>query len=312
MTAKTIVVKKYNQEKIVLYSVVALLVLMVVYQQFYVVGLKQQTAERFAELQGSVEGLSSNLNTKINKVAEENQKGLGQVAGGIKELDAKLTGLEQSSASQLGALQKELSTVKSASGDFSGIIQEVIQGVVSVDASGSLGSGAVIDDDGYIVTNYHVVDGANRYRVLTQDGKMHTAVLIGYSQPYDVALLKIPAGYQALLYGNSDELQVGQKVIAVGNPLGLSFSVTEGIVSGLNRGRKNFPGTYIQTDVSINPGNSGGPLINQQGEIIGINNFKISGETIEGLGFALVSDDARKVTDGLIEKYEAGLAAQQG
>ena len=175
-----------------------------------------------------------------------------------------------------------------------------------MDASGSLGSGAVIDDNGFIVTNYHVVEGASRHRVLTQDGKMHNAALIGYSQPYDVALLKIAPGYQALRYGNSDELQVGEKVIAVGNPLGLSFSVSEGIVSGLNRGRENFPGTYIQTDVAINPGNSGGPLINQQGEMIGINNFKISGETIEGLGFALTSEDAKKVTDGLIEKYNAG------
>ena len=106
-------------------------------------------------------------------------------------------------------------------------------------------------------------------------------------------------------------MNVGEKVIAVGNPLGLSFSVSEGIISGLNRGRQDFPGTYIQTDVAINPGNSGGPLINNDGEIIGINNFKISGQTIEGLGFALIANDAKKITDGLIEKYEAGLAAGQ-
>lgn len=306
MAAKIVAAQKYNREKIVLYSVVALLMMMIVYQQYYVIGLKQETLAGFSRLEQSVGELSSNLNTKINKVAEDNQKGLGQVAGSVRELDAKLASVEQSSTSQLAGLKKELSTVKSASGDFSGVIQEVIQGVVSVDASGSLGSGAVIDEDGYVVTNYHVVDGASRYRVLTQDGKIHTAALIGYSQPYDVAMLKIPSGYPALDYGDSDGLQVGQKVIAVGNPLGLSFSVTEGIVSGLNRGRENFPGSYIQTDVSINPGNSGGPLINQQGEIIGLNNFKISGETIEGLGFALESNDARKITDGLIAGFEAG------
>ena len=181
---------------------------------------------------------------------------------------------------------------------------------MSIDASGSLGSGAIIKSEGYIVTNYHVIEKANQYKILTYDGEVHNAVLIGYSAPYDVALLKINPGYDYLVYGDSDDVKAGEKVIAVGNPLGLSFSVSEGIVSAVNRGRENLPGTYIQTDVSINPGNSGGPLINSAGKIIGINNFKISGEMIEGLGFALNSNDARKVTDALIEKFEAAMASK--
>ena len=291
--------KKYDKDKIILWSVLGLLIAALVYQQVVLI-INQNKIE---DVSNSVSDLSSNLNKKITDVAEENQRSISDVATSLKKLDSSFTDFRSSSDVKLGELQKELGVVKSTSGDFSSLIEDIIKSVVSVDASGSLGSGAFIENNGFIVTNYHVVEKASSFSVLTYDGKTHNAVLIGYSQPYDVALLKINEGYPVLEYGDSDDVKVGEKVIAVGNPLGLSFSVTEGIISGTNRGKEDFPGTYLQTDVSINPGNSGGPLINNEGELIGINNFKISGELIEGLGFALISDDAKKVTDGLLTKY---------
>ena len=110
-------------------------------------------------------------------------------------------------------------------------------------------------------------------------------------------MLKIEGEYQRISLSNSDELQVGNKVIAIGNPLGLSFTVTEGIISALDREGPNGIGEYIQTDVSLNPGNSGGPLISTLGEIVGINNFKIGGA--EALGFALESNSIRKTINGI-------------
>jgi len=104
----------------------------------------------------------------------------------------------------------------------------------------------------------------------------------------DLALLKTNTFFGELKFANSDDVQVGEKVIAIGNPLGLSFTVTEGIVSAVNREGPNGNFDFVQTDVTLNPGNSGGPLINKEGEVIGINNFKIGGA--ESLGFALESD----------------------
>ena len=126
-------------------------------------------------------------------------------------------------------------------------------------------------------------------------------ILAGYDNNADIAVLKIDASdLRALKFGDSDEVKVGEKVIAAGNPAGLSFTVTEGIVSAF-RTFNNV--NYIQTDVPINPGNSGGPLINTKGEIIGINNFKVGG--FEGLGFAISSSNVRSVVNKIIDEYEA-------
>ena len=302
--------KTYNWERIGIWCLIAVIILFMGFQQAYLMSFKEEAGGSLRSVNSSLNELSSNLNVKINKVAEENQKSVGEVAGNLRGLQGDFNELKSSNEGKLGELEKQISDVQAVGGDFSGVIKDAMKGVVSVEASGSLGSGAIIDDRGYIVTNYHVIENGRSYKVLTYDGEVHNAVLIGYSSPYDVALLKINPGYDALDYGDSDDAVVGEKVIAIGNPLGLSFSVSEGIISGVNRGRPNLPGTYIQTDVSINPGNSGGPLIDAGGEVIGINNFKISGEMIEGLGFALNANDAKKVTGALIEKFEASLVAK--
>ncbi|MBS3072933.1 trypsin-like peptidase domain-containing protein, partial [Candidatus Pacearchaeota archaeon] len=149
------------------------------------------------------------------------------------------------------------------------------------------GTGFIITDDGYLVTNYHVIDGARYADALTSDSNSKQLTLIGYNPEMDVALLKIPGSYNSIEFDDSDNVKIGEKVIAIGNPLGLSFSVTEGIVSAVHRKIQNSPGGYIQTDAALNSGNSGGPLINTNGRVIGINNFKVKGDNI---GFALESN----------------------
>lgn len=169
----------------------------------------------------------------------------------------------------------------------------------------SLGSGFIISADGYIVTNNHVVDGADRIKVNLLSGKgekSYDAEVIGTDKETDLALLKIDAGTRlpALEFGNSDVLRVGQWVLAIGNPFGLDHTVTAGIVSA--KGRTIGAGPYdnfIQTDASINPGNSGGPLLDMSGQVIGINTAIIASG--QGIGFAIPSKLAKQVIDQLKE-----------
>jgi len=167
------------------------------------------------------------------------------------------------------------------------------------------GSGAVIDSEGFIVTNHHVIDGATIIRVLTNSGEVYDATLIGFNEVLDVAILKVDETLKELRFGNSDDVKVGQRVIALGNPVGLSFTVTEGIVSATGRKGPNNLNIYIQTDVPINPGNSGGPLVNTNSRIIGLNNFKIGG--FEGLGFAIESNTVKEIVDDIIRQYNEAI-----
>ncbi len=135
---------------------------------------------------------------------------------------------------------------------------------------------------------------------MTYDGSTHRISLEGYDVNSDLALLKIRSNetFDYFTFADSDLLKAGQKVVALGNPAGLSFTATEGIISSPSRKAEDGL-TYIQTDVTLNPGNSGGPLINSQGKIIGIANFKVSG--YEGLGFAIPSNRVEEVIDGILE-----------
>jgi len=189
---------------------------------------------------------------------------------------------------QQESFDEELKLIKSAQEDFSGVVEDVVQSVVTVKTTDSIGTGFFINPEGYIVTNYHVIrDGEDFIEVITYNKQMYQARFIGADETRDLALLQIPGTYNALKLAEDDEIQVGKKVIAIGNPLGLSFTVTEGIISGINRLGPSGLAEYVQTDVSLNPGNSGGPLIDTRGEVVGINNFKIGGA--EALGFSLES-----------------------
>lgn len=170
-----------------------------------------------------------------------------------------------------------------------------------------LGSGVVISPDGYIVTNNHVVDGSVDIRVTTSDKKVWPAKLIGTDPLTDLAVIKIDGtNLPNVPWGDSTALHPGQTVLAFGNPMGLRFTVTRGIVSALNRpnpfgrdGRK--PGAFIQTDAAINPGNSGGALVNARGEVVGINTFMLSQTGgSSGMGFAIPSQIVRPTVESLV------------
>ena len=171
--------------------------------------------------------------------------------------------------------------------------------------SQALGSGFVISEDGYIVTNNHVIDGADDIRVAFKDGDEFDAKVIGTDPKTDIALLKIDAGKPLpfVNFGNSDDARVGDWVLAVGNPLGQGFSVSAGIISARGRSLRGTYDDYLQTDAAINRGNSGGPLFNMQGQVIGVNTAILSpnGGSI-GIGFSMASNVVSKVVDQL-QKY---------
>lgn len=257
------------------------------------------------ELSNQIELLNLNMSSRISYLDTNIQNFKKQNQQEIKTLSGLIDQIEQQSNIKLNELKDELKNVKIRSQDFSGIVDDVLNSVVSVGTNIGQGSGAIIDAKGYIVTNLHVINGAAVIRVTTYSSKTYDVEEVaGYDENADIAVLKISApGIKALKFGDSDSLKVGEKVIAAGNPAGLSFTVTEGIVSAFRTAPNNIK--YIQTDVPINPGNSGGPLINVRGEIVGINNFKV--RDFESLGFGISSNDVKIVVDRIIGTYEASL-----
>ncbi len=176
----------------------------------------------------------------------------------------------------------------------------------------SSGSGFIVSRDGFILTNNHVVEGADRVRVRTLDRRVHEARIVGRDPTTDVAVLKIEGrNFTAITFGDDDKVRIGEWVLAIGNPLGLDFTVTAGIVSARGRSlpgllRSNYDiSDFIQTDAAINPGNSGGPLVNARGEVIGINSA-IASQTgyYSGYGFAIPITLAKQVMDDLIAHGE--------
>ena len=186
-----------------------------------------------------------------------------------------------------------------------GIATQITTNVWGQVASASAsGSGFILTSDGYVVTNNHVVEGATSVTVKLYNGEEYDAEIVGTDEMNDVALLKIDAtGLQAVTIGDSDQIEVGEEVIAIGNPLGeLTFTMTAGVVSALDReiNTDGKPINMLQTDVAINSGNSGGPLFDMNGNVIGITSAKYSGSTssgasIEGISFAIPINDALRV-----------------
>lgn len=207
-------------------------------------------------------------------------------------------------------------------------VNEAVVGVVNIQQGESFwnesgtdagtGSGVIYKKQGnkaFIITNHHVIQGAKQIEVSLYDGSRVPARTLGSDELMDLAVIEIDAEHVTKIanYGDSDQLKVGEPVIAIGNPLGLQFSgsVTQGVVSGVNRvipqdlngdGSPDWQAEVIQTDAAINPGNSGGALINIDGRLIGINSMKISQQEVEGIGLAIPINMARPVVDDL-EKY---------
>ena len=270
---------RHKVHRNVLYSIVIILAVMQAVS-FIVIStqiskLDYKIEQKITELERGSKKYADNLVSSYDVIYQQ----------GFRDITSVLT-------KQKETFEQEIQLIKSTNEDFSAVVEQAIEGVVTVVTPSSTGSGFIISSDGYAVTNYHVIAGQGSVGVLTYDRSNIQVEIVAFDETRDIALLKLPEGnYHELKLGDSDELSVGNKVIAIGNPLGLSFTVTEGIVSGLNRLGPNGFEEYIQTDVSLNPGNSGGPLINSAGEVVGINNFKVGGA--ESLGFALEGDVVR-------------------
>ena len=172
----------------------------------------------------------------------------------------------------------------------------------------SLGSGFIFDPEGYILTNYHVVGGADNITVTMLDGSKYDAEYIGGDEELDIAVIKIKASdkkFPYLEFGDSDKVKIGEWAIAIGNPLGFQHTVTVGVVSATNRRipKPDGSGYYvglIQTDAAINPGNSGGPLLNIHGEVIGINTAIVNPQEAVNLGFAIPINTVKKFLDTIL------------
>lgn len=229
----------------------------------------------------------------VKTTEEQNQKNFQDLTFAIQEISSDVF-------TQKESIENQISQIKSNQGDFTDIASSAVKSIVTVRTDSSMGTGFLVDSSGYIATNYHILANARQLFVMTFDQKIIPASLVGFDIAKDIAVLKLEGKFESLELADSDKVQVGNKVIAIGNPLGLSFTVTEGIVSALDRTGPNGLPDYIQTDVSLNPGNSGGPLINLEGEVIGINNFKLG--DAENLGFALESNELKKTLNDLVNK----------
>ena len=264
-------------------GLIFVIIVLLVFQTIAVLHFSQ----KIEDLEIGLNDTKNELEYKINENYIQTQDQLGQLTFNLIETKEDFT--------------KQVSELKAVtSADFSGIIEKVIKSVVSIKTDVSQGSGFIVNSEGYLITNAHVLQGAHFAKALTYAQELKNAIPIGIDVNADIALLKIPSDGDFLKFGDSEDIKVGEKVIAVGNPYGLSFTVTEGIVSATNRVGLNNIEAYIQTDVALNPGNSGGPLINNNGEVIGINNFKVGGA--ESLGFALESNYAVEVINNIAKE----------
>ena len=194
--------------------------------------------------------------------------------------------------------------IKKKSLNLGGVGLHIPEIIPEPEASG--GSGIIIKEDGYILTNYHVVKAANKITITLKNEKKYNGKLIAHDSYSDVAIIKIDAkGLTTAKFGETKSLRPGDWVLAIGSPLGLEHTVTLGIISALSRhvgvtfGSAQGAFKYLQTDAAINPGNSGGPLVNLQGEVIGINTF-IIGRNAQNLNFAIPADYVKSVADNLI------------
>ncbi len=288
----------------IIYSAVLLLVIIgwFAYHARTLDFVKQELGAQIKDLSDQLGETKDELGAAIKVLEEKDILLKSELEQKESALKTQLERVKTESAKQASELEDQIKNLQLQNQDFSAIIDDVIPGVVSVQTNVGSGSGFFVRSDGYIVTNYHVVDGATAGAILTSDGKSHSVRVVGFDEDADIAVLKIEGSFARLRFGDSDDVRVGEKVIAVGSPSGLDFTVTQGIVSAVNR--QAGGNTYIQIDVALNPGNSGGPLVSAAGEVIGVNTLKVSGS--EGLGFALVSNEVDDIVDEIITQDEAG------
>tara|TARA_B100001123_G_scaffold444037_1_gene591779 strand:- start:3473 stop:4708 length:1236 start_codon:yes stop_codon:yes gene_type:complete len=255
---------------------------------------------------------------------EEHTHTVGDIIGSDRENEDVVTKIENIEGS-IGDVVTKVENIQTIINDVTDseltpiqIFEKTEESVVQVNilrgaTDGGVGSGFVYSNDGYIITNQHVVKNANKVTVTFLDGESYIANVIGRDQDLDIAVIKVETDdttkLKSVVLADSSELKVGEKIIAIGNPFGLSGSMTSGIISQIGRLLPQETGysipDVIQTDAAINPGNSGGPLINMKGEVVGINTAiqSTTGE-FTGIGFAVPSNTVKKVVPVLIENGE--------
>ena len=235
------------------------------------------------------------LNQKIDSLENDTTIRINDLSENLIETKTELNSL----GLQIGSIDVQITKLKaSVSSDFSGIIESAIKSVVTIKTNVAQGSGFFIASDGYIVTNAHVMKDATSATVITYDGQTHQVSKIGENPEMDIILLKITTkSYKPLSLGDSSKVKQGEPVVTIGNPYGLSFSASQGIISNIHQEGPNGLDAYLQIDAALNPGNSGGPLIDKNGEVVGINNFKLS--EAEGLGFALESNYIKEIVNDI-------------
>lgn len=247
--------------------------------------------------------------TQINAFIAASLILFGTLLGGIltyQHLDQRINELEQENPTvHINATQEDAI--------FPQIFQESHESIVSIEASGeenSQGSGFVFDQEGHIVTNQHVIQGQDQVRIVFTDGTVETAEVVGQDADTDLAVLKTQKeDLEPLELADSNQLQVGERTIAIGNPFGLEGSMTTGVISQTERNIRTREGfsipNVIQTDAAINPGNSGGPLLNTEGEVVGVNTaIETDTGTFSGVGFAISSNTVQEIAPELIENEE--------
>ncbi len=248
-------------------------------------------------------------------VAETNGEGSTSSGSGDNGESSKSSlVINRTEGTQIAATNTQMIAEKAADSVVEITTETVVNGqFLQQYVSQGAGSGVIISEDGYIITNNHVINGANNITIRLKNGKTYTAKLVGKDSKIDVALLKInEKDLKPVTFGDSDNLKVGETAVAIGNPLGeLGGTVTNGIISALDR-NITIDGesrNLLQTNAAINPGNSGGGLFNANAELIGLVVAKSSGEDIEGLGFAIPINDVIDVLDDLMEHgYVTGRA----
>lgn len=303
------------------WSLIVIVVLIIgfnVYLHNNLLTTQNQLNNNFKELNSKLDDISENLdsfrtdqnsvNENLSASIDQNQKEIkfnfDTYNDDFKTLKNQVEYYNQQSIRKIDELQQETGEIKgsvetlsgtvtslknSASSDFTDVIDETVPATVAISSSAGIGSGAAINDN-YLITNYHVINGGSgpvsSIRIRTHDDDYFGANVVAYSPFLDLAILETEENIDEVFkFGDVDDIVLGQKVMAIGSPRGLTFTVTEGIVSQKNRAIDSTNIPYIQTSVAINPGNSGGPLIDTDGRLLGVNTLKISES--EGLGFAI-------------------------
>ncbi len=251
------------------------------------------------ETRSNQEALEYRVESK-DKVVEQAIKGIrDEYQARMQSLLKTVSEVEQKSNIQLDDLKSKLQASSNLPKDFSDVVDRALNSIVSITTDKALGSGAIIRSDGYLVTNNHVVQDSKSVSVTLRSGSMYSASVVYKSPEHDLAFLKIKANNLPILeLTNSDALKTGEKLVALGNPAGLTFSATEGIVSALHRNVGVFL-DVLQVDIAIESGSSGGPLINKYGKIVGITSFRIKGN--DNLGFAIPSNTVKSAFDSVVK-----------